>query len=597
MADQQVDVKILTVDAVTNLNELKKAIHDTKEELSKQELGSEKYRELLGELIKEQNLMRGAMNGTTADMETLKKATDGTTVSYNGMVNSMANAKRELRNLDLSTKAGRDRYAELSKEIKNTNDALKKLDEDQGSYVRNVGNYTSGLKNLGDVLKQSIPTLGNVAQGIDGVDKSVKLLGQQPLFGIIGLLAPLLAKIAEEIKADDSAMASVKKGMEALKPITDFFAGILDKIIDLVTDLISRLSEFFSGSDIFKKLVQGVMGVGNAILQYVIAPFKGVIAAIKVFQDEGIKGFRNAAKAFGNEFKSGFAFKENFKAGQAVADAIVSGAKSRKKNATDAGKDLAKETADAWEKEMQKRVKEFADRVKAKTEAEKYLKGLRDATEKDMESLTASIDAETQAELAATIAMMEDQAEAERIIQEQAVKDAEEAAQKKIAAMSAFASGTANLLDTIADAYESNGEMTEQEEKRVKNLRIAAATINMLQGAVTAFSSAQSLGPIAGPIVGAINAAAVVATGMANIAKIRSTNVSRDSAPSTTATAPAQVSAPTVETAVPTTTVVNGANTERALNAAARPQKVYVVESEIQAVGEQADVTNAESSF
>ena len=263
-----------------------------------------------------------------------------------------------------------------------------------------------------------------------------------------------------------------------------------------------------------------------------------------------------------------------------------------------AGETLAKETADAWEKEMMKRVKEFAEKVKARTEAEKYLKGLRDATQADIDAATAAMDADLQAEFDSTLEYMQNEADAEKAIQEQSVKQAEEAAKKKIAAMSAFASGTADLLDAIADAYESNGQLSEKEEKRVKNLRIAAATINMLQGAVTAFATAQQLGPIAGPIVGAINAAAVVATGIANINKIKSTNVSRDSAPSTPeASTPASVPAPALETAVPTTTVVNGAQTERALNAASRPQKVYVVQSEVEAVGEQAAVTDGEASF
>ena len=165
--------------------------------------------------------------------------------------------------------------------------------------------------------------------------------------------------------------------------------------------------------------------------------------------------------------------------------------------------------------------------------------------------------------------------------------------------MDAFATGTADLLDAIADAYESNGELTEKEEKRVKNLRIAAATINMLQGAVTAFATAQQLGPIAGPIVGAINAAAVVATGIANIAKIKSTNVSRDSAPSSSGadTGAASVQAPSLPETVPTTTVVNGAKTETALNNAAKDRKVYLVYSEAEAMGEQVAVTESESSF
>ena len=204
------------------------------------------------------------------------------------------------------------------------------------------------------------------------------------------------------------------------------------------------------------------------------------------------------------------------------------------------------------------------------------------------------------AEIQAYIDEMERAAEEEAFYQQALAEYAQEQAQKKIEAMQAFASGTVDLLGAIADAVEANGELSEKEEKRVKNLRIAAATISMLQGAVTAYASAQSLGVPMGPIVGAINAAAVIATGLANIAKIKATNVSRDSSPSTnaqTTATPAAVQAPALETAVPTTTVVNGASTETALNNASRPQKVYIVQSEIEAAGNQATVVNDESSF
>lgn len=593
---EQVNVPIITADAVTNLAQLKKAISDAKKELDKMDVGTLGYRAQLNELIKMQNLMRGAMNGTTASMDDLKQAADGTTKTYNGLVNQMASMKRELRNIDVSTEAGAKAFADLAGQIDAVNTELKEMDAMKGDFQRNVGNYTGALKSWSQSVDSLDKGLKAATGGVGGIKNGMDALAASPAMATFGILVSVALKLADSLKDNETAMAGMKKGMEALKPVMDFFSGLLETIAGWLADIISKAADFVSSNGVFQKVIQGVVGVGNAILQFVVAPFKGVIEAIKIFKEQGVKGIGDAARAFGREMKSGVAFKANYNAGTAAADAMLDGMASRKPRAKETGKDLAKETADAWEKEMMKRVKEFADKVKARTEAEKYLQGLRDATQNDIDAATAAMDAELQAEVDSTLEYLQYEADAERTIQEQSVKDAEEAAQKKIAAMSAFASGTADLLGAIADAYESNGELSEREEKRVKNLRIAAATINMLQGAVTAFSTAQSLGPIAGPIVGAINAAAVVATGLANINKIKSTNVSRDSAPATAAT-PAQVSAPAIETAVPTTTVVNGAQTERALNAAARPQKVYVVQSEVEAVGNQAAVTNDESSF
>lgn len=596
---EQITVPIVTADAVTNLAELKKAIKDAKAQLDEMNVGSLGYRAQLSELIKMQNLMRGAMNGTTASFEDLTEAAEGTTKTYNGLVNQMASMKRELRNIDVSTEEGAKAFEDLAGKINAVNDELKAMDAMKGDFQRNVGNYSGALKDWANGADALDKGLKAATGGVNGFKGGMQALAANPAMATFGILVSVAMKLADALKDNKTATDAFKKGLDALKPIMDFFSGVLETVANWLAELIGKVSSFLGSSGILQKVIKGVMGVGNAILQYVIAPFKGIVAAIKVFQEEGVKGIGRAAKAFGNEIKNGVSFKQNFQNGQAVADTMLSGMSSRKPQAEKTGKDLAKATADAWEKEMQKRVKEFAEKVKARTEAEKYLKGLRDATQADIDAATAALDADLQAEFDATLAYMQNEADAERAIQEQAVKDAEQAAQKKVAAMSAFASGTSELLESIADAYESNGELSEREEKRVKNLRIAAATISMLQGAVTAYSSAQSLGVPMGPIVGAINAAAVVATGLANISKIKATNVSRDSAPSTNApaVAPAAVQAPALETAVPTTTVVNGASTETALNNASRPQKVYLVESEVQAAGNRAQVVNDESSF
>ena len=577
------EVKILTVDAVKSMADLRKAISDTKEALNGMELGSEEYQRTLSELIKEQNLMRGAMNGTTASMDDLKAAAAGTETTYNGLVNQMANMKRELRNIDVSTKEGAARFKELAAQINDVNDQLKDMDAQQGSFVRNVGNYTSGLKNLGDILKQNIPALSGVAQGVDSVDKSVQLLSKQPILGVIGLLAPLLTKIATSLKEDEGAMAAVKKAMDSLKPVTDFFTGVLDKVVDVLGDLIGKAAEFLGSSGIFQRIVQGVVGVGNAVLQFVVAPFKGIGAAIKVFQEEGVKGIGNAARAFASEMKSGVAFKSNFEAGQVAADAIVAGAKTKKP-----GKEIGQSVKDDLEQELT--ADELARIWDKAMSRYNELKGMRNERSGIAEGLLDEQQAMLDAEVDAYLAALEDESEAERIVREEQVKMAKEATKQKLDTMSAYASGASGLLNNVADMLEDEGQSA-------KNLRIAAATIDMISGAVTAFSTAQQLGPIAGPIVGAINAAAVVASGLANIAKIRATNVSKDAAPTSSAPAQATVSAPALETTVPTTTVINGARTETALNRAARPQKVVLVQSEAEAMAEMTRVQVAESSF
>lgn len=601
---EQAEVKIVTVDAVQSLADLKEAIKKAKEGLDGMDIGSKNYQKQLAELIKMQALLRNAMNATTLEeedqakaLDDMKKAADGTGESYNALVKKMADLTRAFRATGDAAKR-----VELGDQIREINDQLKQMDAMRGNFQRNVGDYfnqvTAPLK---EVIKDLPSGLNLIKQPMDDVTKSLGLMGKQPILGIIGLLAPLISEIAKGIKENDGALKSVNKAMEALDPLMQFFENILDKVVNLVVDLIGKASAFVQSNGIINQIIKGVMGVGNAILQFVIAPFKGIVEAIKVFKEQGVKGIGEAAKAFGREMKSGVSFKENFQTGQTVADTLISGMSSQasKKKAVEAGKQVGKSFADGmYEAAMRGLRRAEANEAIARAQKDFYdvlAQMLSDADEEWSEQFAAETAAMFQENLDALKAYTDEEA----ALHAKSVKDAEEAAKRKVAAMDAFATGTADLLGAIADAYESNGELTEKEEKRVKNLRIAAATINMLQGAVTAFATAQELGPIAGPIVGAINAAAVVATGIANIAKIKSTNVSRDSAPSSSGadTGAASVQAPSLPETVPTTTVVNGAKTETALNNAAKDRKVYLVYSEAEAMGEQVAVTESESSF
>ena len=163
--------------------------------------------------------------------------------------------------------------------------------------------------------------------------------------------------------------------------------------------------------------------------------------------------------------------------------------------------------------------------------------------------------------------------------------------------LSGMASGVSSILGSIADAMEDNTEMTEAEAKKTKNLRVASATIDMLQGAVTAYAGAQSLGVPMGPIIGAINAAAVIATGIANIAKIKATQVSANSSSSQTPTVPAQVNAPTVSPQVQQVRTLTSASEEDRLNRMADDHRVYILSSDLEAERDQHRVQVEETTF
>ena len=656
MAEETITIlKVGTEEAVKSVNDLKNNIKILKDNLGELEIGTEEYQNTLDELKVNQNALKDAMYATSASMEDLAKAATGTSETYNSLVHRMAALKEELRNTDISTDQGKQKFKELAGQINEVNDKLKEMDALQGNYQRNVGNYESAFKGFSKYADTFKKGLDATKGGVMGVKSGFDALSASPVVGTISILISLFMKLSDSLKEDEEGTNAVKKGMDALKPVMDFFSGLLGNIVDILADLITKVASFVSSNGLFQKVIQGVIGVGNSILKFVVAPFKGVIAAIKVFKEQGVKGLGDAAKAFGQEMKSGVAFKENFQAGQAVADTIIAGAKSKKKDAKDAGKNLGKdlkdgllEGVDKLQEELDKQMEaDIAAMLKAEEEANKAavkkaenrLNALDKAVnhQKELNSIMVEDDQERAAkeyeieqtanqkkldlldqfkkealdrgDLDAYLAFDQERADLSVEIEtnalrekmrlrKQDLKDAEEKAKAQKAILKGVASATSGILGSIADMYEEDEENSEKNADKIKGLRIAAATIDTLSGAIGAFMQAsETIPPPYGQIVGAVSAAAVTAAGIAEIAKIKSTKVNGSSGSAATPTSPAVASAPTLTTEVANVRSLTSASEEDRLNQMASDQRVYIVASDIEASQNQIKTQVAESSF
>ena len=177
-------------------------------------------------------------------------------------------------------------------------------------------------------------------------------------------------------------------------------------------------------------------------------------------------------------------------------------------------------------------------------------------------------------------------------IREQDKKDAEEKIKSAISLMQGYAGATSSILGSLADMYENDSKEGKKYAKRIKSLRIASATIDMLSGAVAAFATAQrDPGGLAGMILGAANAAAVIATGTANIAKIRKTDATGGNTSATTAPAPAPV------LSVPQVRTITTAEDMTRLNQSLDDVQVYILSSDLEAERRNRRVKVKESSF
>lgn len=655
MAEETIQIiRIETGEAVKSVNDLRENVKILKDRLGDLEIGTTEYQDTLEELKVNQAAVKDAMYATTASMDDLTKSATGTSNSYNSLVHRMASLKEELRATDVSTEQGKERFKELAAQINEVNDTLKDMDALQGNFQRNVGNYPGLMKTFSGSLDALDKGLKTAKGGVGDLKEGFDALAVNPAFAILGIVVSLFGSLADTLKEDETTMAAVNKAGVSLEPVFKLLQGILEKIVNIVADLIGKVSAFVQSNGLIPKIIDGVVGVGNAILKFVVAPVKGVVEAIKVFKEQGVRGLGDAAKAFANEMKTGISFKSNYQAGESIVDAITAGVKSKKKDVSDAGKDVVKPLKDGIDMELDKMIQELdkeleqdiARMLKEQEDANKIANSIsqgrlanldkaakhqlelndilveddREKAEKAYQiQLSANErrlaaleqfaqDALERGDLDAYLAYDQERADLEveietnalrekKRLREQDAKDAKEKAKQQMEVMQSVASATSGILGSIADMYESDEKNSEKNANKIKGLRIAAATIDTISGAVGAFmQAAATIPPPMGAIIGGIQAAAVTAAGIAQIAKIKSTKVS-GSASNSAPTAPAVTSAPVRTMDIQQVRSVTSASEEDRLNQMASDQRVVLVMSDLEVKQNQSRVQVAEASF
>lgn len=159
-------------------------------------------------------------------------------------------------------------------------------------------------------------------------------------------------------------------------------------------------------------------------------------------------------------------------------------------------------------------------------------------------------------------------------------------------AVDAVASRTASVTGMIGDLFSALADNYDEGSKQSKAFQIAAATMNMLGGVVSAVASAFSPANAWMTIYGQAAAAAamsatVIATGIAQIAKIKSTST-KGSSSASSSTAPAPSTPSTTFSPQYTSNATGASDVVDLQNAVAtgtkdgnKDTKVFVVESEI----------------
>lgn len=625
MADEIVTLlRIDTGESVRNIADIRENIKLLKDALNDQNNTWEQQQSILEKLQVNQAALKNAMYGTKASLDDVSKAAtafgiafdaqnklinDGT-ISYNALVKKMAELDQEFRATGDAV-----RRAELGHQIKSINDTLKEFDADRGKYARNVGNYKSAVEGLGAAFKTTAGSAGALINPIASVTAGLNTLSATPVVGMLGLLAAALAKVVEAMKTSEENTWAWNRALAAFKPIGDTFTRTLQVIGEQVADLAGKFVDLLYKWGLLDKQAgesrqalvdmeraaaerRRVLLVANAQLEADVAEAREKVQEKERYTLEQRIGFLKDAQWAEEQIA-----KNNLKMAEdrlailekqasftensiAVNDALAQAAADVERQRADAARNQRKiqRELNTLERERQGSIKQTTEAVREEMETIAAMPDGVTAAAERMETAQEMMDR-------AVISHIEKRMEAGREEHEQEV-----ALQKaRVEAAFQYAAALSGVLGSLADIYEADADADEQAAQKAKGLRVASAIVSTISGAVSAYMNtieSIKIPQIAIPLA-AVNAAVVLAAGMAQVKKIQATKVGKGDNTS----AQAVVAAPSAYAAMPQVRTITGASEEERLNQMASNQRVYILASDLQAERASTRVRIAETSF
>ena len=554
------------------LKEYKQYVDNLKGSLLNLDKTSEEYKQKSIELTEAQEHLNEVMAIGKNNGEFLEG-------SYDYLSKQMSDLKKEWK----ATGDAAER-ARLGEQINSINNQLKDMDASVGVFSRNVGNYSAAYE---EAFKTVIGSLDDV----DG------LLGE--VAGNVNSLFPL---IKQTTAAATAGLKGIKKaiattGIGLLIVAVGELAAHFDDVRRAVGVTDDKFQEFKSTVvGVLKTIVAGVVGVGNSILQFLITPIKTFIEVVKgagtLIKDVFTGNFKkikedavSAGKAVTDALNSGIEFKANFNKGKEFADNLIQNIQD---NVNKSDKNPVTVTVQPKLKEVDtSNLNSNEEDVNLKLRQKEEEQALKDQERINKEYL--DIEKDLYSELNANLdqynkdyfkKFTEQQEEEARVLEERKNN------------IQSFVSSTSDIIGMVADAWESSiksqvesGKLSEEEGKkqfeRVKALETAVAIINTLAAGIEAFKG--TIGKTGWGLAAAIaQMVATVGVGMAQVAKIQSTQLGTKSTQVTSVTTPNLGSIVNEYQPQYVSNITNNTELDNLANALQKnPIKAYVVESDI----------------
>lgn len=555
------------------LKEYKQYVDNLKGSLLNLDKTSEEYKQKSIELTEAQEHLNEVMAIGKNNGEFLEG-------SYDYLSKQMSELKKEWK----ATGDAAER-ARLGEQINSINNQLKDMDASVGVFSRNVGNYSQAYE---EAFKTVIGSLGDV----DG------LLGE--VAGNVNSLFPL---IKETTAAATAGLKGIKKaiattGIGLLIVAVGELAAHFDDVRRAVGVTDDKFQEFKSTvTGVLKTIVAGTVGVGNSILQFLITPIKTFIEVVKgagtLIKDVFTGNFKkikedavSAGNAVTNALNSGIEFKANFNKGKEFADNLIQNIQD---NLNKSDKNPVTVTVQPKLKEVDtSNLNSGEEDVNLKLRQEEEEQALKDQERINKEYL--DIEKDLYSELNSNLDQYnKDYFEKFKEQQEEEARVLEERRNN----IKSFVSSTSDIIGMVADAWESSiksqvesGKISEEEGKkqfeRVKALETAVAIINTLAAGVEAFkgiTKASGGWALAAAIAQMV---ATIGVGMAQVAKIQSTQLGTKSTQVTSVTTPNLGSIVNEYQPQYVSNITNNTELDNLANALQKnPIKAYVVESDI----------------
>lgn len=609
MAEEVITIiRVDTGQAVSSISDLKFNIQEYKKALADLDIGSKEYNDTLNALQVNQAALKNAMNaasqegdGQRISMEQIAKAAYGAGESYNALVKRMAELDRQFR----ATEDAAERAA-LGKQIKEINDQLKQLDADRGKFQRNVGNYKSAVEGLGTAFG----ALGNNI-GIAGLNLGNFAKTMQAANPIIGIISASIAAIAAGIKSSEENTNAWNHAMAAFKPIGDAFMNTIQSIGAEVADLAGKFVDLLykwglldeeagkrrqALADQEAAMLQNrrVRLVANAQLEADVAAYREKVQMKEEYtaqqrlaflekaqwaeQQIAKNNLANAQERLAFLQQQAKLYGNNTASLNALAQAEVEVERARAAGAQ-AERRILREM-NAVRKEMgEKRVKQTRQELETIEAIPAAIESAAVRTEEAESYMERKVREHTQARIAA----YQEEAEYQKKLNE-----------ARIEAAFGYANALSDVLGSVADIYEANGEADEAAAQKAKALRTASAIISTISGAVAAYMNtikSIEIPAVAIPLAVA-NAAVVMAAGMAQVKQINAVKVGDGGSKGSAA-----VSAPSMISSPAQVRTITGASEEERLNQMAAKNRVYILASDLQAERDSTRVRVAETAF